>query len=453
MKSVIVTFRQYVVPLTIVLSFIAIVDPLYSVGQEHPSLNGFITDPGSPTSFIVDGINITCTADTVYTMSTGNKSAADGVGSNRSGALGSVSVRGCPRHFLGESIAIVGERDKKEGTLTAIRIDQHNFAGSNIVGFAVVEGMLSKNPASQPLGELVVRADGYRVVIAKATNASFNPPMRNLEDVQTNAWIRYSGRLQEDGTILADEATFWRNDITKREQKLRDKDEFDPSATQERDRQRHISRALHGLDAHRIPAYRNDAMQQRVDALGSRLIPTFQRKLPDSDPTKIRFRFQLVDQKNLRDGLALPSGIILVPFQVVSRLQNDTQLATVLADDIATAIEKEGLRELPAKERMQALRIAGTAGGFFVPGLGLVTGFVNHEAKERIDMYAEAQSGRVSLDLLHDAGFDITQAPVTWWLLASTKPRDLKNIKMPFRARALYGALGTTWRLELAPLS
>src|ERR1700679_4362244 len=112
MKSVIVTFRQYVVSLTIVLSLIAILDPLYSVGQEHPSLHGFITDPGSPTSFIVDGINITCTPDTVYTMSTEDKSAPDGEGRNRSGAVGSVGVGGAPRHFWGESVLFLGGGQK-----------------------------------------------------------------------------------------------------------------------------------------------------------------------------------------------------------------------------------------------------------------------------------------------------------------------------------------------------
>jgi hypothetical protein len=447
------TICQYAAPLTILLSFFAILDPLYSVAQEHPSLNGFVTDPGSPASFVVNGIDVTCTPVTQYTMVAENKSPVTNGESHTSGSAGSVGVKGCPQHFLGESVSIVGALNKKAETLTAIRIDLLTFVGSKVVGFAVVDSMPARSPASHPQGGLVVRADGYSIVITKATNTIFNPPMWGLGDVETNVWIRYSGHLQADGIILADEAAFWKNDIAKREQKLRDRDDFDPSATQEGDRQRHISRRLHGLDPHRIPAYRDDAMQQRINALGTRLIPTFQRELPDGDPTKIKFRFQLVDQKNLHDGLALPSGIILVPFQVVLRLQNDTQLATIRADDIATAIEKEGLRELPAKEKMEILRVAGTAGGFFVPGLGFVTGVINHEAKNKIDKYAEAQSGRVSLDLLHDAGFDITQAPVTWWLLASSKAKDLKNIKMPFRAQALYGALGTTWRLELVPRS
>ncbi len=39
----------------------------------------------------------------------------------------------------------------------------------------------------------------------------------------------------------------------------------------------------------------------------------------------------------------------------------------------------------------------------------------------------EGQSGRVSLELLHDAGYDIDQAPIAWWLLS------IRGIKSQFR--------------------
>ena len=56
-------------------------------------------------------------------------------------------------------------------------------------------------------------------------------------------------------------------------------------------------------------------------AVGEKLIPAFQRDLPDSDPAKIHFRFQLVDSKKLHAALAAPNGIILIPHQVVERME------------------------------------------------------------------------------------------------------------------------------------
>lgn len=90
--------------------------------------------------------------------------------------------------------------------------------------------------------------------------------------------------------------------------------------------------------------------------------------------------------------------------------------------------------------------ISGDAGGFFVPGLSLVTLAANYGAASTIGRHIEEQSGRVSLNLLHDAGYDIYEAPKAWWLLAPKKPKDISEIKLPEHAAYLYSFLGETWR-------
>ena len=82
-------------------------------------------------------------------------------------------------------------------------------------------------------------------------------------------------------------------------------------------------------------------MQARIDRIGSSLIPVYQRNLPDADPVKIPFKFQLIDATNWKDALTLPTGIILIPFELIERLQNDSQVATLLADNMAVALEKQ----------------------------------------------------------------------------------------------------------------
>ena len=77
-----------------------------------------------------------------------------------------------------------------------------------------------------------------------------------------------------------------------------------------------------------------------------------------------------------------------------------------------------------------------------------VTGIAAHEIVTK----TEEQSGRVSLGLLHDAGFDIDQAPVAWWLLASNKPEPTSRISMPHRAAYIYRALGENWHNPNADL-
>ena len=184
-------------------------------------------------------------------------------------------------------------------------------------------------------------------------------------------------------------------------------------------------------------------MQARVDRIGATLVPAYQRALPNDDPTRIAFRFQLVDQ-NWKDAMTLPSGIILVPHQVVERLENDSQLATVLADNMACALEKQTLRAIPTSQAMTATDIAGAAAEAVVPGAAAVSlgTFATRSVMER---HRLEQSGRVSLALLSDAGYDIAEAPRAWWLLSSKKPKEIANIPVPERAAYLYGIIAVAW--------
>ncbi|MGH9562634.1 MAG: hypothetical protein ACRD3S_14375, partial [Terracidiphilus sp.] len=51
----------------------------------------------------------------------------------------------------------------------------------------------------------------------------------------------------------------------------------------------------------------------------------------------------------------------------------------------------------------------------------------------------------VALCLMHDAGYDIGEAPKAWWLLNSKNPRPISRISLPHRAAYLYRILGETW--------
>ncbi len=290
-----------------------------------------------------------------------------------------------------------------------------------------------------------VRADGYRLLLNAKTDTRFAPTMHDFHDVEANTWVRYAGRQQQDGTVALDTAEFAPNVVNEREAKLREKREFDPATVTESDRQGGFSKAFRGVDPKRFPAYNDAALQQRIDTLGQRLVPAYQAALPDSNPAKIHFRFQVIDRKNVHDALALPSGIILIPHQVIERLANDDQVAGVLADGIATALEKQEFRMIPTAQKMTAAQVAGEVGGAFVPGLGLASLFAGDAAAEKMLRRAEDQSGRVSLQLLHDAGFNIAEAAMAWWLLSSSKPKPMTEIPLPYRAAYLYGEIYSTW--------
>ena len=118
-----------------------------------------------------------------------------------------------------------------------------------------------------------------------------------------------------------------------------------------------------------------------------------------------------------------PDGSVVIPEQVVAKLQNDDQIATVLADGIAQALERQLLTGAPKRASAGAMIALG--GMPFVDplaGIAMESGglYAMHNAGE----VSQLQSARVSLSLMHDAGYDVRQAPVAWQILSSKDAND-----------------------------
>lgn len=420
-------------PLVVLAVFSALVLNL-AIAQSltpDPALSGYITRCTSRADFDVNGQRVLIGPKTQFWEGSTNPSAPRIMG----GTVGDA--------FFGERVDIYGKLNRKKHTVEAteivfLKLDPHTFSG-----IAIVDRILT--PASS--GNLTVRADGYPIRIDPATRITYAAPLSSLSEIQPNIWIAYRGVRGSDGVIVADLVSFQPNNISNREDKLIQKSDYDPAAVSDDSKQSKFTKyVLGGIDPKKIPPYHDSAMQARVDRIGASLIPVWQRNLPIGDPSKISFRFQLVDFPKVNDALTLPSGIILIPHQVVERLQNDSQLATVLADNIACALEKQSYRLAPATTSLAAVNWATTAGGFLVPGLGLAGGVATYASGKSILTDLREQSGRVSLDLLHDAGYDIQQAPVAWWLLATKPSKDWTDTPIPPRSINLYQTIGLLWK-------
>ena len=410
------------------LSFLPLTAAAAALAQGAILLSGPVTDPGTPAEFTVNAVRIHCTPSTVNVLFTH--------GSDK-------PVHGCPVRVLGESLTIRGERNRATLDVTARKITSEGFDDNRVDGFAVIDRLITPAAAE---GNVTVGADGYVITLTAATRLAFLDPLTDKTPIAANLWLRFSGVQHPDGSVTATVATFTPNILKDRERKANTKFEFDASAVTEEDKQGSISKLVLGVDPRRFPATHDALMQQRVDLIGQKLIPAYQREMAPDNLAKVNFRFQVVNQPKLHDARTLSNGIILVPEQVVARLENDAQLATILADNIACALEKQTLREIPAREAMTAADVATAAAGVVLPGVGIATLATELVANSKILKHEEEQSGRVSLALLHNAGFDVAEAPKTWWLLAPSHPKPLSDIEMPYRTHYLYGMLATTWR-------
>lgn len=398
----------------------------------RPAIAGYVTAITSATVFDVNGTHILCDSKTQFSSSIDEKKFV---------------ANTVQAAYIGEPVDIYGNANKKSHTIIATEVIAYPPQPKQLSGFAIIDEIPDSPKGATPGGRLL-RADGYRILITGKTQKIFNPPLVDLSSVGTNVWIKYSGKLRPDGIFTADAAEFTANIIPKGEDKLRTKNEYDPKTVDPKHQQSGASKFFLGTKIKRIPPYNDAAMQSRIDRIGASLVPAYQRNLSVSDATKINFRFQLVDQPKWHDAMTLPNGIILVPRQIVERLENDSQVATVLADNIATALEKQSFREQPAVHKMTAAQWASDAGGIFVPGLGIATGVANYKIAKSMLRHAEEQSGRVSLGYLHDTGYNVFEAPRAWWLLAPKKPMDIQKIDLPERAAYLYSIIGQTWRIN-----
>jgi hypothetical protein len=396
--------------------------------ETPPDLDGYVTSVTSITDFAVDGIRVSCVAKTRY------RTAGGPTGTEIPWTTGP---------YIGQPLKLFGKMDHKAHTLIAKEIVLQYESNSAKAGSGMIDRVLFADNSHR--NQIVVRADGYPILINGKTNISFTPPLGSLSDVTTNVWIEFKGEHQPGGLIVAAHAVFTKNAVGGAEGKLRRKNEYDPAKVDAKDKQGAVSKALLGTNVKRILPYDDPIMQARIDRIGASLVPDYQRALPATDPTKINFRFQLIDEP-WRVTYDLPSGIVLVPIHMVDRMQNDAQVAAILADSIASGLEKRDYRDQPAMYAMEAAGWATQAGGFFVPGLGLAGLGGNTIAYSTMERHNQEQSGRVSLGLLQDAKYDIYQAPLAWWILASKKSKDLSEIDIPERARYLYEILGTTWR-------
>ena len=404
--------------------------------DDHPNtLSGPITAITSPTAFDVSGQHIALSPDAQLCTPPPHFGPDSDTPQQCRPRAGFTTAD----LFLGEHVQLFGDAHSAKHTFIAHKIATRR-PPKNMTGTAIIDLI----PAGQPTVPAVrlLRADGYLLRITSDSRLQFTAPLNSVADVSTNQWIQYSGTMQEDGTIRVTAAAIAPNTVSSEEDKLRKKSDYDPSQVPYSKSDHDLSRDYVPTYYKQIGAWPDAAMQARVQRIGKSLIPAYQRTLPDSDPTKINFRFAVIDVQSLPDALNYPSGVILLPHQLIERMQNDDQLATLLADHMAQILEKDDVRIHAGHDVVVAADIIGTATGI---GAGIAADVVGNAIKDHIS-FGLARSGRVSLCLLHDAGYDIHQAPLAWWHLADKKGKPLDQIDLPARAEKLYESLALAWR-------
>jgi len=299
----------------------------------------------------------------------------------------------------------------------------------------------------------VFEADGYHIRITPATRTTFAGGVKSLTDVHTDAWVKYAGKLDRNGVLIADKAQFFvakpakDKPLTERENSIL---KFRPPSSGPDVKGKPAGRASLLVDfpkdgevlthdgeirlglmhrSHTIPA--DNALQSRIRRVGMSLVPAYQKQLAADDPAKIPFHFYAIDAKKICCAFIPFDGLILVPVHAVARLKNDDQLAAILADPVAYVLQRQRERVAAANQLILGTDVAGYIAGAFVPGMSLVS-IVGDVEANRVNKELYKERARIGLALMADAGYDLRQAPEAWRLILPKKlPKDLSELTYP----------------------
>lgn len=93
-------------------------------------------------------------------------------------------------------------------------------------------------------------------------------------------------------------------------------------------------------------------VQAYVNYVGNRVIPEWQKNIPDDAPEKLQFRFYVVENP-VYNAFALPNGMIFVNTGLLSVLDNEAQLAAVLGHEIAHVTHEHAKERYRNQQKME----------------------------------------------------------------------------------------------------
>jgi hypothetical protein len=404
--------------------------PMAAQNQNSITIQGAITAVQSPNGFDVAGHHVIMSAGTqlVSFYHTGKSDA---------------QLREDLK--VGVYARVVGTKDPNKSDITATKVTLHDENDRKMIGTGVIVRVLASGPG------MVVRANGYTLRVEPGTTLSFKGGLTKLDEVGTNDWVQYSGTLNDKGEVDLNSAAFAKLNLPdqKRDPKLVvQATTFPPGSFIDFDGGFRTDRGTHkmadsGGECGWYPVVEDDAVQARVRRIGTSLIPKYQNALADDDPTKIPFRFYVVVEKDVRTEVGCEEGLVLIPLEVADRLQNDNQLAAVLADGVAANLQRQKARYA------NQLMLIGMAqfGAHFASGAGVGTTVAGNAVKRNIEIRLENERAGLALELMSDAGYDPWQAPEAWRLLAPGQlPTDTTKLKNPPRSVYLTEILGLEYK-------
>ena len=358
---------------------------------------------------------------------------------------------------VGTYLEAEGSKDPVSHRLRASLVLVREDWEKELTGAGVIEKVMDVG------AEPVFQADGYKIRITSATELSLSNKMKSISEAGPGFWIWYKGTRDAKGVLVAERARIipakygWLVAVNSAQGEKAPRQLDVPRQGAVLDLTGSLVNPNTKLDErdaggscgwYKVPP--DAALQDRVQNVGVRVVPAYLMKLEDNDKAKIHFRFYVVEEEKVRSELTCIPGLILVPRKVMERLQNDDQLAALLADGVAWnlqrlmsgAMQNENNAALATSMAFAAAPLA-VKGGIMAGGL--LAGY-------KLDKPLEEERGRIALELMADGGYDPWQAPEAWRLLSDKAKKGSQPLVYPDRSGYQLGILNLQYA-ETRPAS
>ena len=403
-----------------------------SSGAQDPTIttvelvHGYVTAVDSPTAFEVDDEHVLLQPLTALRLKDGPPVQSD------------KALRG--ELQPGAYVWVLGKIKGKERVADVIVFrDEFNQQ---------ISGLGPVNAVIKDKNQREFRADGYTIRVPASAATSFRGDVHTIDEVGAGTWLHYKGKRDSHGEIVASSADFMSMKPGKPVEVVNGLDDykipfFAPDFGRHVDGRMKPGR-LKGWRT--VPA--DQTLDDRLQRIGTKLIPEFQRSLADNDPRKVPFLFYAVDDDDMRTFICAPrGGLIFYPRFLIERMQNDDQLAAALALPVAMVLQRQGLgkemREWPAvRDQLSTLALYATIPYFGAFPLDMMGALPDHRVATRL----EEQVGRIAISLVADAGYDPWQVPEAFRLLAEKRSHGAWVAKNTHLSLYALGVLNLGYR-------
>lgn len=239
-------------------------------------------------------------------------------------------------------------------------------------------------------------------------------PLESLDQVTPGVYMTYKGKENLDGTVIADQVVFVKNEKTKDEKEM-----WKDLRLKEKEAKRANAFSKLKIGDTEYKVLPEKEIQDYVNNLALKLIPEYQRVLTEDDENKIPFRVAVVHRKGF-NAIAYPTGAIVINHEVFDYLENEAQLAFLLSHEISHATQEHAIR---AANKDRGKRTGLVIGRMFAVamGYGLLANALAWTEAAMVNGYArnlENQADRIGLAYMLAAGYDPREAPRTWKIMS-----------------------------------